>query len=443
MLWLRISGNLWFLPTVMTGLAIALSVLTIIIDDWLIASGQARELWFVFGVGAEGVRGVLSSIAGSIITVTGVVFSITVVALQLASTQFTPRVLRTFIEDRANQLVLGVFIGTFTYALLILRFVRSESDRVGAFVPSVSVTVAMALAIVSVGCLIYFINHIAYSISASAVIDRLTRDAVATAKRAFPREIGEPAVDEGPMSEQAPHGEPVLVRANDKGYLQIVQEDALLRLPSETALVIRMEGQIGHFFNSGDVLASVWMLGGPVPDRLARKVRAAFVLGVEPTGPQDVVLGVTRLVDVAVKALSPGINDPTTASMCIDGIGEVLIVLGSRAAPHRVRVADDGRVRLIGQRPSYEEVVALAFSQIRHYGGADAAIVLKLLETIERIGSRVPVKRRASLVQEASHVARAAEEHSRDPDDRARVRRAAERVATGLASPGISPPPAP
>ena len=407
-LWLRISRNLWFLPGVMTIAAIALSVVTIIVDDWLIATGRARQMWFVFGVGAEGVRGVLSSIAGSIITVTGVVFSITVVALQLASTQFTPRVLRTFIDDRSNQLVLGVFIGTFTYSLLILRFVRSESDGVGAFVPSVSVTVAMALALLSVGCLIYFIDHIAHSISASAVIDRLTREAVATAKHAFPREIGRPASGEAPAAQWIPDSEPMLVRTDDKGYLQIVQEDALLALSPSGSLVVRMEGRIGEFFNSGDVLASVWVHGAAVPEGLARRIRGAFVLGIEPTGPQDVVLGVTRLVDVAVKALSPGINDPTTAAMCLDGLSEVLIVLGGRAAPDPVREANGGRVRLIAQRPSYDEVVDLAFSQITHYGAADPAIRQTLRKTIERVMGRIPSERQRPLVEQASRLAEAA-----------------------------------
>jgi uncharacterized membrane protein len=139
-----------------------------------------------------------------------------------------------------------------------------------------------------------------------------------------------------------------------------------------------------------------------------RRIRGAFVLGVEPTGPQDMWLGVTRLVDVAVKALSPGINDPTTAAMCIDGIGEVLIVLGRRTAPDPVREADGGRVRLIARQPSYEQIVDLAFSQIRHYGASDPSIRAKLLETTERVSARVPPERRGSLTWQVSRLAGAA-----------------------------------
>jgi uncharacterized membrane protein len=164
-----LKGSLWFIPTLLVLGAFALAFVTVVVDRRFEGS-RAQATWFLFGVGAEGARGVLSAIAGSIITVTGVVFSITIVALQLASTQYSPRVLRTFLEDRANQVVLGVFIATFTYSLLILRTVRGESDDLDAFVPSISVSTALLLGIVSVGLLIFFINHIAQSIRASVII---------------------------------------------------------------------------------------------------------------------------------------------------------------------------------------------------------------------------------------------------------------------------------
>jgi uncharacterized membrane protein len=441
-LWLRLGESLWLVPAVLTALAVALAFLTTRLDVRLLASGRARELWFVFGVGAEGVRGVLAAIAGSIITVTGVVFSVTIVALQLASTQFTPRVLRSFLEDRLNHLVLGVFVATFTYALLILRTVRAESERVPAFVPSVSVTVAMGLALASIGFLLFFVHHVAHSIRASTIIDRLTADAVATARRAFPREIGEPAPGGAPLgtdptSERAPPGAPRLVRTERRGYLQLVDEDGLLRLAEFGEVVVRMEGGVGDYFQTGDVLASVWAAeADPRAGRaLDDRVRAAFTLGPEPTGPQDVRLGISQLADVAVKALSPGINDPTTAAMCIDGIGEVLAVLGRREAPAAVRQAEGGTVALIARRPDYDELVALAFAPLRHYGAGAPAIAVRLLETMERVGAQVPAARWGVLAREAAHVARTAEAAIADAGDRERVHAAAERALGRLAPP--------
>lgn len=409
------------MPGALTVFAVALAYATIRLDQRLLAGGHADEMWFVFGVGAEGVRGVLSAIAGSIITVTGVVFSITIVALQLASTQFTPRVLRTFLEDRANHVVLGVFIGTFTYALVILRFVRADSERLSAFVPSISVTVAMVLALASIGCLIYFIDHSAHSIRASTIIERLVHEAVATARRAFPAGIGVRAA----TAERAtvPTSAARTVRAQGPGYLQLVDEDALLALSDFGPLTVRMDEGVGAYFRTGDVLASVWAerLEALEAQALEARVRAAFLLGPEPMGPQDVALGISRLVEIAVKALSPGINDPGTAAMCIDGLGEVLVVAGGRDEPQPVRVAEGGEVRLIARRPTFDELVTLAFAQIRHYGAGTPTIAEKLMRMAAAVAVRVPSSRRGPLDREAAHVARAAAATVADPGDRARL----------------------
>jgi uncharacterized membrane protein len=159
----RARDSLWFLPALLTLASAVLAFVTLGLDHRY-AAADLRGLQFLFSAGSDGARGVLSTIAGSIITVTGVVFSITIVALQLASSQFTPRVLRSFTEDRANQLVLGVFIGTFTYSLLILRSVRSTADNYNRFIPMISVTCALALCLITIGFLIFFIDHIARSI---------------------------------------------------------------------------------------------------------------------------------------------------------------------------------------------------------------------------------------------------------------------------------------
>jgi uncharacterized membrane protein len=430
LVWLRES--LWVLPALMTLLSVALALATIELDSRLVANGQVRKMWFVFGVGADGVRGVLSAIASSIITVTGVVFSITIVALQLASTQFTPRVLRTFMEDRANHLVLGTFIGTFTYALLILRFVRGGSERLGAFVPSISVSVAMVLTLASIGCLIYFVDHSAQSIRASTIIERLVDEAAATARHVFPHEIGEP-VEASSIDCSVPDGTPLAIRAPHRGYLQLLDEDALLGLSDFGALTLRAEGRVGDFFRTGDVLASVWCGRGASTDALAARVRAAFVLGIEPTGTQDVALGIARLTDIAAKALSPGINDPSTAVACIDGLSEVLVIVGTRQTPPPVRIAKNGLVRLIARRPEYGELVDLAFAQIRHYGAGTPIIATKLLEMAAAAGARLPLPRREPLLRNARHVARAADEAIVDEEVRARMRIVADRTIARLA----------
>ncbi|HEU0302351.1 MAG TPA: DUF2254 family protein [Longimicrobium sp.] len=187
--WTKVRDSLWFLPCVMT---LAGAVLAIAITQAARRGAFDVEVLrsWVFGGGVDGARGVLEAIAGGLITVTGVVFSVTIVALQLASTQFTPRVLRNFTADRGNQLVLGVFIGTFTYTLLVLRTVRSADDGESPFVPRVAVTLAVVLVLVAIGFLIFYINHSARSIQVAAILGRVARRTIGDVRRLFPEQIG-------------------------------------------------------------------------------------------------------------------------------------------------------------------------------------------------------------------------------------------------------------
>jgi uncharacterized membrane protein len=223
LVWTKVRDSLWFLPCVMT---LAGAVLAVVITQAERRGAFDVEMLrsWVFGGGVDGARGVLEAISGGLITVTGVVFSVTIVALQLASTQFTPRVLRNFTADRGNQLVLGVFIGTFTYTLLVLRTVGSAGDRGDPFVPRVGVTVAVLLVLVSIGFLIFYIDHSARSIQVAAILERVTRRTMGDVHRLFPEQIGHG--DEAAPTDPRPPGQPaVTVTAQSAGYLQAVDGD--------------------------------------------------------------------------------------------------------------------------------------------------------------------------------------------------------------------------
>ena len=222
---------MWLLPATLTTGACVLAAITITLDrKGIVVPDNA---WFMLASGAEGARGVLSTIAGGIITVTGVVFSITIVVLQLASSQYSPRILRSFTEDRINQLVLGVFIATFTYSLLVLRTVRSSFDDYDRFVPSLSVNIAVLLALLSIGLLIYFVNHIATAIQAEAIIERVTRDAIDVVERLFPEEMGDDATDGVDQGEILKGDIETAVTAERGGYLQSVDDSAIMKLAEE------------------------------------------------------------------------------------------------------------------------------------------------------------------------------------------------------------------
>lgn len=429
MLWARISTSLWFIPAVLTLLAMALAVLTIWIDSREVFARDS----VVFAVGAEGARGVLTTVAGSIITVTGVLFSITVVVLQLASSQFTPRVLRSFTEDRPTQLALGVFIGTFTYSLLVLRTVRGSADAYDSFTPWLSVTVALLLALVSMGFLIYYINHIAHSIQAEVILHRVAEDALEVVDQLFPEGLGEPAEAEAHESVELPSGEAAVLRAPRGGYLQAVDERRLIELAEQHDLVLQLEVRVGDFVLENDTLARVW------PERLQDEVHdqltATLQVGPERTRYQDVERGLVELTDVGVRALSPGLNDPTTAIVCIDRVTQVLARLAARRAPSLARRGGDGRLRVLARAPSFEDLVRLAYGPITHFGAGIPSVALRLVESLTRLMRRCVGDRRSILDVQLEQVLESARRQLKSPYELERVELAAR---SGRQRPALS-----
>jgi uncharacterized membrane protein len=391
LLWAQASNSLWLIPALCTIAAVALALGMVAIDRANVINDTT--LRFTFGAGAAGARGVLSTIAGSIITVTGVVFSITIVALQLASSQFTPRVLRSFTGDRVNQWVLGVFIGTFTYALLVLRTVRSSLEDLESFVPSLSVTLAVLLALVSIGFLIYFINHIARSIQAEVILDRVARDALQIVDALFPEELGQPADEPASLRPQTASMQAVRSRAS--GYVQGVDEDLIMQLAVEHDTVILLQPRIGDFVMQDDELARVE--GSDVRSDVQDKLRSAITVGHERTRYQDVERGIIELTDIGVRALSPGLNDPTTALVCIDRVMEIMARLGQRRMPSRERAGDDGKLRVIAHRPAWPDLVHLAYAGLRHYSRTHPGVAIALARSLVRLLDIVPEQRRPPL----------------------------------------------
>lgn len=423
LLWAHVRDSLWFLPGVLTLLCAALAMTLVQLEQaGHINSDNVDSI--LLGTGAEGARGVLSAIAGGLITVTGVVFSVTIVALQLASSQFTPRVLRNFTADRGNQVVLGVFIATFTYTLLVLRSIRSGGADQDPFVPRIAVAVGVALVLVSIGFLIFFINHAARSIQVSTILARITRDALHDVGRLFPEEIGRvDAVDDLP-DPRRPETEGARVLASESGYLQGVDGDSLFQLGEKQGLVIAMEPYVGDFILPGEPLAQVWP-----PERITGEVvsaiRTAFVLGAERTPEQDLEFGIIELSDIAVKALSPGINDPTTALRCIDRLTEILLALGTRAPPDNRRTRE-GNVHFIARHLHFERAVGLAFDQIRHYGAENPAIAKKLLAAMSGLAALLPETRHEPLLAQARVLEHAAQSEISIPAERAGVENMAQ-----------------
>ncbi|MHB1133114.1 MAG: DUF2254 domain-containing protein [Chloroflexota bacterium] len=415
--WEEMTNSLWFVPSVLTLAAVVLAAATIAIDGWLAAQAGPDPSW-TFSGGVEGARGVLSAIAGSLITVTGVVFSVTVVALQLASSQFTPRVLRNFMGDTSNQVVLGVFIGTFTYALLVLRSVRSAADNGATFVPALSVTVAIGLALVSVGFLIYFIDHTARSIQATDIIEQTTRQALAAVDRLFPNPAGESA--EAFLATTLLTGQQSEVTTDDSGYVQSIDLAALCKQSQKARVFVEVLPSVGDYVLPGATIAVAWPSGN-VQEEVRKAIGGAVVIGRERSTSGDLEFTIARVADIAVKALSPGINDPTTALICADRLAQVLVVLGNRAIPPVASQGDGEQALALMHHTTYARCVDAAFADIRHFGAGIPSFAVHLLRLLEQAHGLVPAERGLLLAQQARLVLQAAQRQMQNPVDVATV----------------------
>lgn len=386
-LWNRLRASFWFTPTLIVLASMAAAVGLIELDAW-----QSIELarWSprLFGAGADGSRAMLSAIATSMATVAGVVFSITIVTLSLTSTQYSPRVLRNFMRDAPTQVVLGVFVGVFAYCLVVLRTIRGGDE--GAFIPSVSVLVGMGYAFGGIAMLIYFIHHVARSIQASSILARIADDTSAAIDHLFPQELASAPPDSGGVA--ALPGRWQEVRAPRSGYLVTVDSDALLRLARDSGRVLRVAQPVGAFVAEGSVLAAAG--GGQALDEAgAARLRACIVLGSQRTVEQDAGFGLQQLVDVALRALSPGINDPTTACMCVDRLGALLARLGRRRIPEPLRF-EDGHLRLIAPAPGFGDMVSGAFDPVVRHSRGDLQVIGSVLDALATVAAAVDAPER-------------------------------------------------
>jgi uncharacterized membrane protein len=427
--WDRIRSSFWFLPSLLVGGVVALAFASLALDE--VKSAEWAKGWIYSG-SPEGASTILGTIAGSMITTVGVIFSITLVALTLASNQFGPRLLRNFRRDTTTQIVMGFFISTFLYSLLVLRAIRRENA--GDFVPHVSVSLAVLLALASLGMLIYFIHHIAVSIQANEVIGRVWAELTRNIDRVFPDKIGEADPHSGPEARlpESFDREAVPVAAHSDGYLQLIDPEGLLRLAVQEDALLQVEQRPGRYIVAGVPLVRVWP-PARVTKRFEARVRQAFVLGRSRTPLQDVEFSVNQLVEVAVRALSPSINDPFTANTCVDRLGSALCRLALREIPSPYRRDSEGKLRVVAPPFTFAGMADAAWNQIRQAARTNASVTIRLLESIANVAevARRP-EDRATLRRHAEMIARGAHEGLPEDEDRRAVRERYRRVKLRL-----------
>jgi uncharacterized membrane protein len=349
---------------------------------------------------------ILSSIATSIMTVVSIVFAILLMTLTLASTQFSPRILISFVRDRTTQGTLGVFLGTFTYCMAALPAARTLPHP---FVPVATVTGAMGLALVCVGLLIYFINHISHSISVNHIVDRIAHETELVIDEFMPYPRGSFELADRIEASSAEHATPILNRQS--GYIRYVDINRLVNLAKAYQVCVHLERRVGQFVPAGIPLMRVSKPERVPADRALHLV-AAFDIGPARTMQQDVEFGIIQIVDIALRAMSPAVNDPSTAISSVDQLSRIIILWISRIPPPSHYYAPPHVLRLFVPWMSFDGLLDTAFEQIRHYAVADVAVSARLVRAFDDIASTTEhADLRTGLLERARRVTAGCAKH--------------------------------
>jgi uncharacterized membrane protein len=416
------NGRDWVVTAVMAAFGFILAIILVRLDDRLDLSPATERLWLYAG-DAGSASTLLAAIAGATITVAGVIFSANFVTMQLASSQYTPRIIRSLTRKRRLQFVLGVFVGTFVYSIMVLRATSAATPEMAEFVPVISITVAMFFALASVATLVFFVHYGTMTMQPAFLIGSAAQDSLRLIAQGAPltQVAGKPRLKyPGPIDEPS-----TVVTSTHWGYIQSLDPGMLGTLAANRDLIIRLEFSVGEAVLPGEALVTIWpeSAGG---DDVEKIVREAFTIGNERTPEQDIEFGYQRVQDIALKALSPAINDPTTARWCIDRLGEMLVILAQKPInPYRIEGAP-GQDRILWEHHLFERCVDISFTQIRYYGAADPIVVEHVLNTMRRVVLLSPPDCLACVAAEAQRLRTAALAHATSDADRDRIEKAAD-----------------
>lgn len=456
-IWDTLRTSYWFVPALFAIAAGMLSILAPMTDQWVADAGWKLPDWIL--TTPDTGRSTLSAMAGAMMAVTGTVFSITIVTLSLASQQFGPRLLRRFMYDLPTQITLGVFLCSGFYCLFMLRAIEHHDNRLS--VPHLSVLLGVLLTACGMAALIFYIHHVAMLIQAPHVVEAVAADLDESIQRLFPEKIGdtneeEQAVPEDIIAVMEQLGEAdFVIRSRHDGYIQAVDDTGLLALALKHDLILRMKARPGNFVSIDTPLIEVWSVSASDSmddsdltirprawhsadidhEELTRRGTEAVIVGPRRTPRQDVECALDELVEVAVRSLSPGINDPFTAMSCIDRLGATVGRLAECKLPSACRRDDTGRLRVLVEPVSFPCVLDAAFNQIRQYGQDSVAVTIRLLEALSSIWShtRRPDDRQA-IIRHANLVAEHAKAAFSD-FDQADVRDRFHRIRTDASNP--------
>jgi uncharacterized membrane protein len=421
-----LRSQLWIIPLVLSALALSLAY-------WVLTSGASflevqdvGGFWWLYGGDASSARDLMSSLLSGLMTMTSLVVSVTFVILTLAANQLGPRLISTFMGDRQIQTVLGLFLGTILYVLVVLRSLDETLGVEG--VPHVAVTIGSALTVICLFALLFYVHKIARAIIADSIVARVAGDLhndIRSMLSAEPNETERAIPDLTRPRAGA-------VSLDNSGYIQVIDYDRLVTLACRADAIFAVKVRAGHFvLKNGEHV--VVHAGRPLDDEAMQAIRAAFVVGQERNSAQDLEFGLRQLVEIALRALSPGINDPFTAIAVIDRIGAALEEIFMRSLQQAVWRDKEGKVRVIAQRSDVQGLTDAAFDAIRQAGQEIPAVLIRMADLL---GQLAPVlhadEAREAVSRQLGKLAETTTEAHLAPSDRTAVLRRIEqaRVAT-------------
>lgn len=412
--WDGVRASYWFVPAVMVIASVLVALLSFWIDDNYAAT--VRDWPLVYGAKSDMAMDLLSTLAGSMITTVSFVFSVLIVSLTLAAGQYGPRLLRTFMQDRGNQIVLGTFVATFIYCLLVLSRIRSGDDRL-----TTSITLAMTMTIVSFGLLVYFIHHAASMLQADNIIASVSAQLHLAIADMHRRQNDEPSRDGAGSDDSLPddletNSKPV--PSEKDGYISMIDFEEIIKAARQSNALVKLLQRSGDFVVRGDTLALVHPAKA-ASDGTIKRVRDAVALAHHRTPVQDVEFAVHELVEVALRALSPSINDPFTATTCVDFLSAGVCKFLDAGPPDAFRRDESGRLLVIADATDFEGLVDAAFSQIRQNLSFHVSLGIRMLEAMLSIvpHCRGP-QQRLYLLHHGQMIHRAMMEKVAEPADR-------------------------
>ncbi len=388
-----LRASMWFVPMLVVGAAILLAYSCLAIDNASTAD-FARHYPQPFAGGADGIRVMLASIATSMITVSGITFSLTISSLAQMSGQLTVRVIRNFTSHITSKLVLGFFVGLFVYCIIVVRAIRIKDDADGPFIPALSVFVAMVLAIVGIGVVVYFIHYIARSVQASTVVSSVTREALGVLDKLYPDPLPADSVEivpelPKPADDQVLHTIP----AQSYGYVQLIDEAKLRKFAFDNQLAVRVDAATGDYVSQRSPLVSI--IGPPqtVDPAVVKIINGAFVIRQTRTVDEEIAFSIRQLVDIGLKALSGASDDTTTAVLVLDNLSTVLVNLVQRQLLPVTDIA-----YFVPKHPSFANLMAGAMDQLRDTAGGNTVVLTRLLYVLMVVGRQTRNSNRRTVL---------------------------------------------